>query len=55
MSELTEFNTAANEKETTDFYLPASAVSPDFDRINDVVDDLFNFHGVVLISETYNK
>ena len=55
MSELTEFDANASENETTDFYLPGSAVSPDFDRIGGVVGDLFSLHGVVLVSETYNE
>lgn len=55
MSELTKFDADASEKENTDFYLPATAVSPNFDRIGNVVGDVFNFHGVVLLPDTYNK
>ncbi|EMA08801.1 hypothetical protein SAMN05443574_1202 [Haloarcula vallismortis] len=38
-----------------DFYLPAVALPPNFDRIESVVSDLFDFHGVVLIPDSYNK
>ncbi|MFC4360551.1 hypothetical protein ACFO0N_21600 [Halobium salinum] len=55
MSELTEFDSNASEKTDTDFYLPAAAISPDLDRIDEIVGNLFDFHGVVLIPDTYNK
>lgn len=55
MSELTEFSADANEKENTDFYLPATAVSPNVEYIGKVVGDVLNFHGVVLIPDTYDK
>ncbi|MDS0300738.1 hypothetical protein NDI76_18475 [Halogeometricum sp. S1BR25-6] len=55
MSELTKFNADVSEKENTNFYLPATAVSPSLDRISNVVDDLFDLHGVVLVPDTYDK
>ena len=38
-----------------DFYLPAVTLPPNFGRIESVVSDLFDFHGVVLIPDSYNK
>ncbi|MFB6224122.1 MAG: hypothetical protein ABEH86_10690 [Haloarcula sp.] len=38
-----------------DFYLPAMTLPPNFGRIEDIVTDLFDFHGVVLIPDSYNK
>ncbi|GCF15311.1 hypothetical protein Harman_32460 [Haloarcula mannanilytica] len=38
-----------------DFYLPAVALPPNFSRIEAVVSNLFDFHGVVLIPDSYNK
>lgn len=38
-----------------DFYLPAVALPPDLGRIEAVVTDLFDVHGVVLIPDSYNK
>ncbi len=38
-----------------DFYLPAVALPPNFSRIESVVSDLFDLHGVVLIPDSYNK
>jgi len=39
----------------SDLYLPAVAPGPDFERIGDVVSDLLDLHGVVLIPDTYNE
>jgi len=50
--------TQATEKSkisNDDFYLPAVALPPNFGRIESVVSDLFDFHGVVLIPDSYNK
>ena len=47
----TEDNAFSND----DFYLPAVALPPNFGRIESVVSDLFDFHGVVLIPDSYNK
>lgn len=55
MSELTKFNADADEKENSDFYLPATAVSPNFDRVGNVIGSLFGPHEVVLIPETYDE
>jgi hypothetical protein len=38
-----------------DFYLPAVALPPNFGRIEAVVSDLLDFHGVVLIPDSYNE
>ncbi|WP_191906203.1 MULTISPECIES: hypothetical protein [unclassified Haloarcula] len=38
-----------------DFYLPAVALPPNFGRIESVVSDLLDLHGVVLIPDSYNK
>lgn len=38
-----------------DFYLPAVALPPNFSRIEAIVSDLFDFHGVVLIPDSYNE
>lgn len=37
------------------FYLPAVAVGPTFDRIGAVLEDLLDFHGRVLIPDSYNE
>ena len=47
----TEDNAFSND----DFYLPAVTLPPNFGRIESVVSDLFDFHGVVLIPDSYNK
>lgn len=50
--------TIANERSdepTEKFYLPAVALPPNLDRIEAAVHDLFDFHGVVPIPESYNK
>ena len=47
--------TADNEFANDDFYLPAVALPPNFSRIEAAVSDLFDFHGVVLIPDSYNK
>jgi len=47
----TKDSTFAND----DFYLPAVALPPNFSRIEAVVSDLFDLHGVVLIPDSYNK
>ena len=55
MSELTKFDADADEKENSEFYLPATAVSPDFDRVGNVIGSLFGPHKVVLIPDTYDE
>jgi hypothetical protein len=50
-TETTENDTFSND----DIYLPAVALPPNFGRIESVVSDLFDFHGVVLIPDSYNK
>ena len=37
------------------FYLPAMTVPPQLDRIEAVLDDLLDWHGVVRIPDTYNR
>lgn len=37
------------------FYLPAVAARPDFGRVEAVLKDLFEGHGVVLVPDTYSK
>jgi len=40
--------------ETADeFYLPAVVPEPDFRRIGEVISDLFEVHGVVLVPDSY--
>lgn len=56
--EMKETQTETNENgsfSNDDFYLPAVALPPNFGRIESVVSDLFDFHGVVLIPDSYNK
>jgi hypothetical protein len=55
MSELTKPGADVSEKENTKFYLPAAAVSPDFECIGDVVGDVLDLHGAVLVPDTYDK
>lgn len=43
--------TATDANATEKFYLPSISLPPQFDRIEGVVADLFDFHGVVLIPE----
>ncbi|QIO24680.1 hypothetical protein [Haloarcula sp. JP-L23] len=53
---MNEIETQKEKRPTTaKFYLPAVALPPHLDRIEDVVTDLFDLHGVVLIPETYNE
>ncbi|WP_367175294.1 hypothetical protein [Haloarcula rubripromontorii] len=47
--------TESSKFSTDDFYLPAVALPPNFGRIESFVSDLFDFHGVVLIPDSYNK
>ncbi|WP_175055176.1 MULTISPECIES: hypothetical protein [Haloarcula] len=55
MSEPQNQSTADSEFSNVDFYLPAVALPPNFGRIEAAVSDLFDFHGVVLIPDSYNK
>ncbi|MDQ2074355.1 hypothetical protein RBH20_17590 [Haloarcula sp. H-GB4] len=48
-------STEESKFSNNDFYLPAVALPPNFGRIESVVSDLFDFHGVVLIPDSYNK
>jgi hypothetical protein len=46
------------EQETypsADFYLPAVTTEAHFRRLEKVVNNLLDFHGVVLIPDSYNK
>ncbi|WP_276273255.1 hypothetical protein [Haloarcula litorea] len=43
------------DEPTEKFYLPAVALPPNLDRIEAVVEDLFDLHGVVLIPDSYNE
>ncbi|WP_246989421.1 hypothetical protein [Halorientalis marina] len=43
------------DEPSTAFYLPAVAPEPDFSRIGEVISDLLDYHGVVLIPDTYNQ
>lgn len=38
-----------------DIYLPAVALPPNFGRLEAFLGDLFDFHGVVLIPDSYNN
>jgi len=55
MSETRNQTTENGAFSNDDFYLPAVALPPDLGRIEAVVSDLFDFHGVVLIPDSYNK
>ncbi|MHC3381304.1 hypothetical protein [Haloarcula sp. H-GB5] len=55
MSKPQNHSTADSKFSSYDFYLPAVALPPNFSRIEAAVSDLFDFHGVVLIPESYNK
>ena len=55
MAELTEFDECARDSAETKFYLPASTDSPNIDRLGNVIGELLESHGVVLIPDTYNK
>lgn len=55
-----EMNETLHANETPDestekFYLPAVTLPPSLDRIEAVVEDLFDFHGVVPIPDSYNR
>lgn len=55
-----EMNESMPTNETPDeptekFYLPAVTLPPNLDRIEAVVEDLLDFHGVVPIPTSYNK
>lgn len=39
----------------TDLYLPAVLPDPDFRRLGEAISDRLDFHGVVLIPESYNE
>ncbi|MDS0280740.1 hypothetical protein [Haloarcula onubensis] len=43
------------DEPTEKFYLPAVTLPPNLDRIEAVVEDLLDFHGVVPIPTSYNK
>ena len=55
MTKLTGFDERAQDRAETSFYLPAAATSSNLDRLGNVIDKLFEFHGVVLIPDTYNE
>ncbi|WP_324759372.1 hypothetical protein [Haloarcula montana] len=55
MSVTKHTETNQDEFDEHDFYLPAVALPPNLDRIEAVVSDLFETHGVVLIPDTYNS
>lgn len=55
MAKLTELDNRSQERTEIPFYLPAVTASPDIDRLGNVLDELFEFHGVVRIPTTYNK
>lgn len=55
MSQTQEKTSSGSQSPKDDFYIPAVALPPNFGRIEEVVSDLFDFHGVVLIPDSYNK
>lgn len=55
MAKPTEFDEPSQDRAETRFYLPAVTASRDIDRLGNVLDELFEFHGVVLIPDTYNE
>jgi hypothetical protein len=48
-----EDRSARNDDTDVKFYTPAVARSPALDRVEAVVERLFDTHGVVLIPDTY--
>jgi hypothetical protein len=54
MSETTD-ETTHGQFADDDIYLPAVALPPNFGRLEEVISGLFDFHGVVLIPDSYNK
>lgn len=44
-----------DEEHSEKFYIPAATLPPNLGRIETMVENLFDFHGVVLIPDTYNK
>jgi len=55
MSEPTDSATTRSQSDDPDFYIPATPAAPSFDRLDEIVTDLFDFHGVVLIPDSYGK
>lgn len=55
MSETEYIATSEDESDVEKFYLPAFSARPSPGRIEAIVSDLFDFHGVVLIPDSYNK
>lgn len=55
MIKLTELNEDTQDGVETSFYLPAVAPSSNLEKWGNVIDKLFEFHGVVLIPDTYNE
>jgi len=55
MNETKNIEKARSEPESKELYLPAMSAEPRSDRVEQVVSDLFSFHGVVLIPDSYNK
>jgi hypothetical protein len=45
----------SEDSEMDRFYLPAVAARPDFGRVEAVLTDLFEGHGLVRIPDTYNR
>jgi hypothetical protein len=55
MNDTSHTETNPGELDDYDFYLPAVTLPPNLDRIEAVVTDLLDVHGVVLIPDTYNE
>jgi len=47
--------TQIHDEPTEKFYLPAVTLPPNLDRVEALVEDLFDFHGVVPIPSSYNE
>ncbi|MFC6724702.1 hypothetical protein ACFQE1_10005 [Halobium palmae] len=54
MADPIEYERNASETLPRDVYLPAVTVPPRFERIERVVNDIFDLHGVVLIPDSHD-
>jgi len=55
MSETTDSETKRSEPDSPDLFMPATPAAPSFERLDAAVTDLFDFHGVVPIPDSYGK
>lgn len=55
MSKATDSETKRSQSDSLEFFIPATPAAPSFDRLDAAVTDLFDFHGVVPIPDSYGK